>query len=165
MEIRNTEKEELEQVMALYAAARDFMARSGNPNQWTNGYPQRALISGEIERGESFVCVEKGTIAAVFSLICGEEESYRTIRGAWLNDAPYATVHRICAAKQGGGAGAFCLQWCLDRCGNIRIDTHRDNLPMQRLLKKCGFAFCGEITLQDGSERLAFQKMQTAEER
>lgn len=42
--------------------------------------------------------------------------------------------------------------------GNVRIDTHRDNQPMQALLKKCGFAYCGRIFLADGSERIAFQK-------
>lgn len=56
------------------------------------------------------------------------------------------------------GAGAFCLQWALAQCGNIRIDTHRDNRPMQGLLAKLGFSYCGTITIADGTERIAFQK-------
>lgn len=159
MEIRKTELNDLETVLALYAAAREFMHTHGNPHQWVNGYPQRELIIREIEHSNSFVCTDGGEIAAVFSLILGEEPTYREIYdGAWLNDAPYGTVHRICVAKRGGGVGAFCLQWCLDRCGSIRIDTHRDNKPMQALLKKCGFTYCGWITIADGSERVAFQK-------
>ena len=41
---------------------------------------------------------------------------------------------------------------------NLKIDTHRDNYPMQKSLKKNGFEYCGIIYLADGNERLAFQK-------
>mgnify|MGYP003296922186 CR=1 FL=1 len=40
---------------------------------------------------------------------------------------------------------------------NIRIDTHHDNVVMQRLLKKLGFQYCGIIHLENGDPRLAFQ--------
>lgn len=81
--------------------------------------------------------------------------------GAWLDAAPYGVVHRIAAAEQGHGAAAYCLDWCLAQCGNIRIDTHRGNKPMQRLLARLGYAYCGLIDLEEGrGERLAFQKRQ-----
>ena len=41
--------------------------------------------------------------------------------------------------------------------GNIRIDTHRDNLVMQHLLADEGFSYCGVIHCWSGDERLAFQ--------
>ena len=62
--------------MALYAAARTFMQQTGNPDQWREGYPPRALIAREIEQGNSFVCMEGEMIAAVFSLIMGEDPTY-----------------------------------------------------------------------------------------
>ena len=43
-------------------------------------------------------------------------------------------------------------------CGNLKIDTHRDNRIMQHLLDKNGFTYCGIIYLDDGTERLAYQK-------
>ena len=49
MEIRKTEQQDLDEVLALYAASRAFMRTSGNPNQWTDGYPPRELIAREIE--------------------------------------------------------------------------------------------------------------------
>ena len=159
MEIRNTRVEDLDAVMQLYAAAREFMHHNGNPTQWVNGYPQQELISGEIEEKKSFGCVDDGAIVAVFSFILGDDPTYAVIHdGDWLDHAPYGVVHRICVGKRGAGIGTFCLRWCLEQCGNVRIDTHRDNLPMQALVKKCGYAYCGWITIQDGSERLAFQK-------
>lgn len=160
MEIRPTTKNDLNEVMALYAAARKFMQAHGNPTQWVNGYPQKELIAREIDEGKSFVCVEDHTVAAVFSFILGDEPTYKTIYdGAWVNEAPYGTIHRICVRRHGKGAAEFCLQWCLERCGNVRVDTHRDNLPMQNLLTKCGYIYCGWIMIEDGSERIAFQKV------
>ena len=66
MEIRNTRPDELSVVMGIYASARDFMAKAGNPDQWGNGYPEEALIRSDIEEGTSLVCVEGEEILAVF---------------------------------------------------------------------------------------------------
>lgn len=49
---------------------------------------------------------------------------------------------------------------CLSRkIHSIRIDTHEDNKPMQRLIEKNGFKYCGIIYLNDKSKRLAFEKL------
>jgi RimJ/RimL family protein N-acetyltransferase len=50
------------------------------------------------------------------------------------------------------------LTWCLEQRGNIRIDTHDDNLPMQRALEKNGFVPCGRIWCEDGTPRIAYQR-------
>ena len=39
---------------------------------------------------------------------------------------------------------------------NIRIDTHHDNLVMQKVLNKHGFMKCGVIYLKNGNPRLAY---------
>ena len=43
----------------------------------------------------------------------------------------------------------------------MRIDTHAENLPMQRALEKAGFTPCGMIYLiggrEDGDPRLAYE--------
>ena len=84
---------------------------------------------------------------------------YRVIEdGAWLADGPYGVVHRIASAPGTRGAATYCLNWAFARCGNLRIDTHADNAPMQGLLRKLGFARCGRIYIADGSPREAFQK-------
>ena len=52
------------------------------------------------------------------------------------------------------------LSFCLTHSDNIRIDTHRDNVIMRHLLEKHGFKYCGIIYLENGDERLAYQKCQ-----
>lgn len=159
MEIRKTRPEELQQLMKLYENARGFMARSGNPTQWGNTYPAQSLIESDIASGCSYVCVEEGEIIATFFFREGEDSAYRRIiGGGWLNDRPYGVVHRITSSGKRKGAASFCLDWAFEQCGNLKIDTHRDNQIMRRLLEKKGFSQCGTIFTEDGSERIAFQK-------
>lgn len=160
MEIRHTRTDDLPVLRTIFDNARRFMVRTGNPNQWEEGFPPQAVLEADIQAGCSYVCVEDGRILATFFFSTAGEPTYRVIReGAWLDAAPYGVVHRIAAAEQGHGAAAYCLDWCLAQCGNIRIDTHRDNKPMQRLLARLGYAYCGLIDLEEGrGERLAFQK-------
>jgi ribosomal protein S18 acetylase RimI-like enzyme len=48
---------------------------------------------------------------------------------------------------------------CLDKGINwLRADTHKDNLPMQGLLNKHGFKRVGVIYLENGAQRIAFEK-------
>lgn len=160
MEIRHTRTDDLPVLRTIFDNARRFMVRTGNPNQWEEGFPPQAVLEADIQAECSYVCVEDGRILATFFFSTAGEPTYRVIReGAWLDAAPYGVVHRIAAAEQGHGAAAYCLDWCLAQCGNIRIDTHRDNKPMQRLLARLGYTYCGLIDLEEGrGERLAFQK-------
>ena len=157
MEIRHTRTDDLPVLRTIFDNARRFMVRTGNPNQWEEGFPPQAVLEADIQAECSYVCVEDGRILATFFFSTAGEPTYRVIReGAWLDAAPYGVVHRIAAAEQGHGAAAYCLDWCLAQCGNIRIDTHRDNKPMQRLLARLGYAYCGLIDLEEGrGERLA----------
>ena len=159
MEIRHTTLEEIDAVMDIYDKARLFMRKNGNLNQWVNGYPGLELIRNDIINRNSYVCLDRGRIVGVFTFIQGIEPSYLQIyNGSWLNDEPYGVVHRIASTNSVKGVATFCLNWCLDKCKNIRIDTHRDNVVMQNLLSKNNFTPCGIIYLEDGSERLAYQK-------
>ena len=65
--------------------------------------------------------------------------------------------HRVAGDGAAGGVFARCLAFCLGLCGNIRIDTHRDNRTMRHLIEKSGFARCGLIHVEDGSPRIAYQ--------
>ena len=38
----------------------------------------------------------------------------------------------------------------------LRCDTHEDNAPMRRALESFGFRECGTITVDNGTERVAY---------
>lgn len=111
-----------------------------------------------MRRGQLYVCEQGGAVCAAFVFFVGEEPSYAHIDGAWLCGGPYGVVHRLCSPGRAKGAATACLQFCMQRCESLRIDTHQNNLPMRSLLHKLGFAPCGVIRLANGSPRLAFQR-------
>lgn len=143
--------------MALYAHARQFMAANGNPSQWGDVHPPEELLRADIAEGCSYVAEDESGIQATFVFKPGPDPTYSYIEGAWHYDRPYSVIHRV-ASYGGRGAASQCIAWCAVRCDHLRIDTHRDNAPMQRVIAKNGFEYCGVIYVADGSARLAFDR-------
>ena len=54
------------------------------------------------------------------------------------------------------GVFGTAIDYCKTRINNLRIDTHENNRVMQHLITKSGFTFCGHITADDGTDRLAY---------
>ena len=161
MTIRPAATADLPAIFRLYEEARDFMRRSGNPRQWKTTEPRRETVEEDLRLGRLYLCVEGETLLAAFCFFIGEDPTYRTLlSGAWLNERPYGVIHRIAVANEakGRGVAAACFAYGFSRCGNLKIDTHRDNRPMQRALEKNGFVFCGTVRLENGEERMGFQK-------
>ncbi len=159
IEVRTAVMDDLDEAMRNYACAREYMVQTGNATQWGKEYPLRAHIQQDIESGHLFVGVgEDGRVHCAFAFILGEDPSYLRIEGgAWLNDEPYGTIHRL--ASDGAARGVFsaCLAFCKQRCANIRADTHENNRTMRHLFEKHGFRECGVITVGDGTPRIAYQ--------
>ena len=159
--IRPATPADLPRIHEIYAHARRFMAENGNPTQWVGGYPSAETVQTDLDAGHLYVCQDDGKIHGVFCFFRDIEPDYLQIfEGAWLQDQPYGVVHRIASDAGKRGIAAACLEYAHAQCGDLRIDTHRDNIPMQNLLKKCGFQYCGIIYLRkNGEERLAYQKI------
>lgn len=158
--IRKATAADLDRVMEIYAAAREFMRASGNPDQWPDGYPSRASLEENLRAGILHVLEDGDGVAAVFTFAIGREAPYDAIRGRWLTDAaPYGTLHRLAVARSGGGLGAVCIEYAYARCHDLRIDTHEKNLPMQRLLSRLGFVPCGIIDYGPEGTRIAYHKL------
>ncbi len=160
MYIRKAKPEELDILMDIYEAGRQYMRQNGNMEQWDGGYPPKALVAEDIESGIAHVVVDENEeIICVFAYLDGPDVTYSKIyEGAWPNDNKYKVIHRIAVKVHRKGVASFVYDYCLSQYPVVRIDTHRDNIPMQNSLKKNGFSYCGIIHLLNGDERLAFQK-------
>lgn len=152
---------DLEAIKVIYDDAREFIASYGSP-QWQNNYPSKEITLKDIER-QSLYVYEKEEILGVMA-VYDYEETYEHIDGAWLSDKPYKVIHRI-ATKKGyykKGISKELINYVFTelKAKSIRIDTHSLNIPMQSLLNKLGFRYCGIIYLnqEKDRERMAFQK-------
>lgn len=156
--VRKATREDLAAILRVYRAAKDYMIRSGNPNQWEEGYPD-CVLDRDMERGQLYVlCGEDGVIHAAFVFILGEEPDYAAIEdGSWTSCAPYGTIHRLGSDGTGKGVFSQCLEFCKGLSPYIRADTHQDNTTMQHLLEKHGFVRRGIVHIYDGSPRIAYE--------
>ena len=95
------------------------------------------------------------------AFILGADPTYKVIEdGQWLNDTlPYGTLHRLASAGESKGIGKAVVEWCLEHCESLRADTHADNKVMQHLLESEGFTRCGIIHVEDGTPRIAYQRL------
>jgi len=180
--IRKTMMADLPAIMQIYSEAQEYMRQNGNPGQWGSTHPPQHIIEADIAMGTSYVCVINGDtdasqekILATFFLTTAPDPTYTKIDGAWVDDTtPYGTIHRIARSHipaashqrntpqhtdEAKGVGEFCIHWCFTQIPNIRIDTHPQNTPMLKLMDKMGFTRCGIIWLENGDERIAFQRI------
>lgn len=145
-------------VMSLISSGRSIMRSVGNPLQWPEGYPSEDTLRRDIEQGFCHLLVRGGRAVATFSFIPGPDPTYYNIyEGAWPSDEPYHVVHRIASLPDAHGCFREIMGWCFTQSPCIRVDTHRDNLPMRHSLLAYGFRYCGIIHLMNGDERLAYQ--------
>ena len=159
MNIRQATSVDFEPIMSIYKNAQQFMIQSGNPTQWGTEYPSPALIQEDIESGVSYVVVdESGVVRGVCALTEGPDITYQVIEeGEWLNEEPYVVIHRIASDASAKGIMRVVVDYCKGHYENIRIDTHADNVVMQKQILKNGFVKCGIIFVADGSSRIAYQ--------
>ena len=160
MTVRKAKYTDLAEIDTIYESARAFMRESGNATQWQGGYPSREITESDIEAGRLYLVTEGEEILAVFAFANGNEPTYDKIYGgAWLDEGEYSYIHRVAVRKSGRGVASFIFSYCSQNAQSLKIDTHRNNIPMQKVLEKAGFSYCGIIYLEGGDERLAYQKL------
>lgn len=121
-------------------------------------------LEPDIQNGNSYVCVENDKVVATFTLIIGDEPNYQLIEnGSWRSEAPYGTVHRLASDGTTKGIARACFDFCKTQISHLRVDTHKDNQPMQACFKQNGFEECGIIYVSDGTPRIAYEFIRISE--
>lgn len=165
MNIRHTKPEDLPALLDLFAHAREFMAKTGNPHQWgDNLWPWPEVVEADIKNQKSYALEENGELVGTFYLDYGDnpEPCYDVVEhGAWSVPGPYAVIHRIASNGKRKGILEAAVRFALTKTHQVRIDTHEDNVVMQNALKKIGFQPIGFIYVEhDVTRRVAFELIQ-----
>lgn len=159
MKIELAKKTDLDKLLEIYREAREFMKNSGNKTQWGDNKPSKETLERDIENKNLYKVVDFDEIVGAFALIYGEDKTYLEIDGKWLNDEPYATLHRVASSGKARGIMSEIIKFSEEKYENLRIDTHKNNHKMLDKIRENGFAYCGVIKIDDGSPREAFQKI------
>ena len=109
------------------------------------------------------MCEVDGRVVATFAFLPGPDGCYDVIEdGQWRSDTPYAVLHRVASDGAVHGIAAAMFAFAKERADHLRIDTHRDNLPMQGAIIKAGFERAGIVYVSDGTARVAFDWLREA---
>lgn len=166
-DIQKAKIQDFDTIWDIILFAKETRKQEGS-DQWQDGYPSKETIEQDILNGYGYVLTlpTNSEILGYMAIIMDiKEPPYAFLDGYWLNEQPYATVHRMAVSKnaKGKGVGKMLLtiaELLVKEKGihNMRIDTNFDNLPMLRILDKLGYTYCG-IIYQRNSQRKAFHKV------
>lgn len=165
--LRLASYEDVPAIMTIIEDGRDFLKTSG-VDQWQNGYPDAALIEDDILNKVGYVWIDDNDrVQGTLMLSKTPEPLYEAIYdGKWLTDSEYYVIHRMGVSKEARGSSVATkmLLECFEIAKSngihsVRIDTHGDNLAMQRFIEKNEFTFCGIVDSIDDGIRLAFEKV------
>lgn len=166
MEFRQAKISDLDQIVEIIELSKKYLKET-KVDQWQDGYPAKEDLRRDIESGNSYVLTNKDEIIATTVISLDGESTYNSIfNGEWITNEEYIVMHRVAVHEKYKGKGIFkelikeAESLALNKgIFSIKIDTHRDNISMQKALLKSSFEKCGIIYLNDGSERIAFEKV------
>ena len=165
MIFRKSEIKDIKEVMNIINDAKKSLKNQGL-DQWQSGYPNEESIKEDIKKDISYVLEKDEKILGTAAISFDGDKTYEKIyKGNWISTEEFAVIHRIAVLEEAKGQGITgqiikeTENLCNDRnIKSIKIDTHKDNIPMQNSIKKNGFEYCGIIYVCDGSARVAFEK-------
>ncbi|MDD7228156.1 MAG: GNAT family N-acetyltransferase [Firmicutes bacterium] len=163
--IRHANINDVEEIVKIIDQAKAYL-KSKNIDQWQHGYPNDTDVINDINNGHGYVLVDDRVVGYA-AIIYGHDDNYDYIEdGKWLNEDKYGVIHRICIddSLKGKGLASEFFEYATDRAlelgfNNLRVDTHPENMSMQRLIGKNGFIKCGIVYMSDKTSRYAYQKV------
>lgn len=152
MKFRKSTKSDITNILEIIFEAQNYFKKH-NIDQWQDGYPNFETIDNDINKGYGYVLVKDEIILGTVALSFDKEESYTNIYdGKWLSNENSAVIHRIAISNKlkGNNLASVIIKHIEDICLNknihsIKIDTHEDNISMQKLLYKNNFKYCGVV--------------------
>ena len=158
--IRKAEQKDLPAIVEIINEAKRYFAHHDIP-QWQTGYPEEIDIVEDLQNDGAYVAEEDNTVVGYCFIKVMVDHNYDVIEGSWLKEGPYAVLHRTCIhdTYKGRGIAGMFVQKAESMCSSLRADTHEKNQAMRKMLENNGFQACGTIYVEDGTPRVAYQKV------
>lgn len=163
--VRTSIEEDMSQLTSMLEDAIALLAMN-NIDQWQNGSISSEILLNAILKDQAFVWeqTDSGLIAG-FCVLEEYDETYENLaEGEWTVNGSYFAIHRFMVSQQMRG-GKVTGEMFMDikkmakinGIASLRIDTHPDNVMMQKVLARNGFEHTGLIYLPSGSSRLTYE--------
>jgi predicted acetyltransferase len=154
--IHKVSKDDLPKVMIITASAKKLLKSNGSL-QWQQGYPNEETFTNDIKNGNLYGLYEDNELRGYGAYIFGKDLNYVEIEGGkWeipANDKDMA-IHRVAVDENCHGKkyGIKILEYGVKYarklgCLTVKVDTHKNNIPMQKCISKSGFIYRGIIKI------------------
>jgi len=160
---------DIEDIMLIVRQARNYLKKH-RVDQWQGEYPTQDIFAADIANGECYAVTYGERLAGFFCLTEAPESGYDKITdGKWHGEGKYCTLHRMAieARFRGTGLSDMLIDFADETAKAkdaecVRTDTHRKNKAMQKLLKRKGYVYRGNVLVssEPGHDpaRQAFEK-------
>ena len=160
---------DIDDIMLIVRQARNYLKKH-RVDQWQGEYPTQDIFAADIANGECYAVTYGERLAGFFCLTEAPESGYDKITdGKWHGEGKYCTLHRMAieARFRGTGLSDMLVDFADETAKAkdaecVRTDTHRKNKAMQKLFKRKGFAYRGNVLVssEPGHDpaRQAFEK-------
>jgi hypothetical protein len=156
MDIRLATPNDEEALKKIYAKAREYMVKDGNPTQWGSNHPPFSLIQKDIQKGCLYILEEKGEVHACFA-IQSFDPCYEDKNTEWRYHDSYLVIHSLASDGMIKHVFDIVIDFVLTKTNYIRIDTYKDNKTMLSHLSSRLFLPAGYCFQPDGTTRLCFE--------
>lgn len=154
MQIKKANISDIPQIMEVISDAKNLLKQSGSLQWNTDSYPNEETFINDINNNVLYALWDNSTLVGIMACIKGIDENYEEIKGHWISNGPYLSIHRIALRKEYYHTKSshklmnYAINLAKDlNCESIKVDTHPLNIPMQKLLLRFNFVHCGTIEL------------------
>lgn len=165
---RPATESDIDGIMLIVRQARNYLKKH-RVDQWQGEYPTHDIFAADIANGECYAVTYGERLAGFFCLTEAPESGYDKITdGKWHGEGKYCTLHRMAIEAQfrGTSLSDMLIDFADDMARAkgaecVRTDTHRKNKAMQRLLKRKGYVYRGNVLVNEAGHdpaRQAFEK-------
>ncbi len=165
---RPATESDIDGIMLIVRQARNYL-KNHRVDQWQGEYPTQDIFAADIANGECYAVTYGERLAGFFCLTEAPESGYDKITdGKWHGEGKYCTLHRMAIQAQfrGTSLSDMLIDFADDMARAkgaecVRTDTHRKNKAMQRLLKRKGYVYRGNVLVDEAGHdpaRQAFEK-------
>ena len=165
---RPATESDIDGIMLIVRQARNYL-KNHRVDQWQGEYPTQDIFAADIANGECYAVTYGERLAGFFCLTEAPESGYDKITdGKWHGEGKYCTLHRMAIEAQfrGTSLSDMLIDFADDMARAkgtecVRTDTHRKNKAMQRLLKRKGYVYRGNVLVDEAGHdpaRQAFEK-------
>ena len=159
---------DIDDIMLIVRQARNYLKKH-RVDQWQGEYPTQDIFAADIANGECYAVTYGERLAGFFCLTEAPESGYDKITdGKWHGEGKYCTLHRMAIEAQFRGTSLsdmlidFADETAKAKGAEcVRTDTHRKNKAMQKLLKRKGYVYRGNVLVDEFGHdpaRQAFEK-------